>query len=50
MLGPLNQSWQRLGQLLQKVTNPIVMAVLYFSIIVPFALIMRLLNGDIFYD
>jgi Saxitoxin biosynthesis operon protein SxtJ len=47
LLGPLNQRWQRLGQLLQKITNPIVMAVLYFSTIVPFALIMRLLNRDV---
>ncbi|WP_422298680.1 SxtJ family membrane protein [Candidatus Binatus sp.] len=47
LLGPLNQWWQRLGQLLQKLTNPIVMAVLYFSTIVPFALIMRLLNRDV---
>ena len=47
LLGPLNQLWQRLGQLLQKLTNPIVMAVLYFSTIVPFALIMRLLNRDV---
>ena len=46
LLGPLNQLWQRLGQLLQKLTNPIVMAVLYFSTILPFGLIMRLLNRD----
>ena len=39
LLGPLNQLWLRLGQLLQKLTNPIVMAVLYFSTIVPFGLI-----------
>ena len=47
LLGPLNQLWQRLGQLLQKLTNPIVMAVLYFSTIVPFGLIVRLLNRDV---
>ncbi len=47
LLGPLNQLWQRLGQLLQMLTNPIVMAVLYFSTIVPFALIMRLLKRDV---
>ena len=47
LLGPLNQLWQRLGQLLQKIANPIVMAVLYFSTIVPFGLIMRLLNRDV---
>jgi hypothetical protein len=47
VLGPLNQLWQRLAQLLQRLTNPIVMAVLYFSTIVPFALIVRLLDRDV---
>ena|SRR5271154_926823 len=47
LLGPLNRLWQRLAQLLQTLTNPIVMAVLYFSTIVPFALVMRLLNRDV---
>jgi len=47
LLGPLNRLWQRLGQLLQVLTNPVVMAVLYFSTIVPFALMMRLLNRDV---
>jgi len=47
LLGPLNQLWQRLGQLLHKLANPIVMAVLYFSTIVPFALVMRLMKRDV---
>jgi hypothetical protein len=47
LLGPLNQLWQRLGQLLQKLTNPFVMALLYFSTIVPFALTVRLLKRDV---
>jgi hypothetical protein len=47
LLGPLNRLWQRLAQLLQTLTNPIVMAVLYFSTIVPFALIMRVLKRDV---
>jgi hypothetical protein len=46
VLGPLNQAWQRFAQLLQKLTNPIVMAILFFSSIVPFGLMMRLLNRD----
>ena len=46
LLGPLNQLWHRFGRLLQRFTNPIVMAILYFSTIVPFGLIMRLLNRD----
>ena len=47
LLGPLNQLWQRLAGFLQSLTNPIVMVVLYFSTIVPFALVMRLLKRDV---
>jgi hypothetical protein len=47
LLGPLNLQWQRLGRLLQKLTNPIVMAILFFSAVTPFGLIMRLLNRDV---
>jgi Saxitoxin biosynthesis operon protein SxtJ len=47
LLRPLNQLWQRLGQLLQKLTNSIVMSMLFFSTVVPFGLIMRLLNRDV---
>ena len=47
LLKPLNQLWQRLGKMLQAFTNPMLMAILYFSTIVPFALIMRLLNRDV---
>lgn len=47
LLGPLNRLWQRFGRLLRSFTNPIVMAILFFSTVVPFGLIMRLLNRDI---
>jgi saxitoxin biosynthesis operon SxtJ-like protein len=47
LLGPLNQLWQRFGRLLRKVTNPIVMAILFFSTVVPFGVIMRLLKRDV---
>jgi len=47
LLGPLNQLWQRFGRLLRRVTNPIVMAILFFSTVVPFGLIRRLLNRDV---
>ena len=47
LLGPLNQLWQRFGRLLRKVTNPIVIAILFFSTVVPFGLIRRLLNRDV---
>ena len=47
LLGPLNRLWQRFGRLLRSVTNPVVMAILFFSTVVPFGLIMRLLNRDV---
>ena len=47
LLGPLNLQWQRLVRLLQKLTNPIVIAILFFSAVTPFGLIMRLLNRDV---
>ncbi len=47
LLGPLNRLWQRFGRLLRSFTNPIVMAILFFSTVVPFGLIMRLLKRDV---
>ena len=47
LLGPPNRLWQRFGRLLRSVTNPIVMAILFFSTVVPFGLIMRLRNRDV---
>lgn len=47
LLGPLNLQWQRLVRLLQKLTNPIVIAILFFSAVTPFGLIMRLVNRDV---
>jgi hypothetical protein len=47
LLGPLNRLWQRFARLLQTLTNTIVITILYFSTIVPFGLIMRLMNRDV---
>jgi hypothetical protein len=47
LLGPLNRLWQRFARLLQTFTNTIVMTILYCSTIVPFGLIMRLMNRDV---
>jgi formate-dependent nitrite reductase membrane component NrfD len=46
LLGSLNLQWQRFGRFSQKFTNPIVMALLFFSSVVPLGLIMRLLKRD----
>lgn len=45
-LRPLGILWHRLGYLLFKVVNPIVMAILYFGTVVPIGLILRLTGND----
>jgi hypothetical protein len=46
LLAPLNRIWTRFGLLLHRVVNPLVMAVLYFGVITPVALIMRATGRD----
>lgn len=46
LLIPLNKLWFELGILLGNVTSPLVLGVLFFGLITPIALIMRLLNRD----
>jgi len=42
LLAPLNRLWMRFGHLLSRVTNPIVMAVLFFGGVWPIGGLMRL--------
>lgn len=44
ILHPLNRLWFRLGLLLHKVINPVVMAVIFVGAVVPTGLIMRALG------
>jgi len=46
LLGGLNLQWQRFGRLLQTFINQIVMAILFFSTVVPLGLVMRMLKRD----
>jgi hypothetical protein len=46
MLQPLNLLWFRLGMLLGRIINPVVMLVLYMLTIVPFGIVMRLARKD----
>ena len=41
-LGPVYRAWMSLGLLLSRVVTPVVMAVLYFVVLTPFGLVMRL--------
>lgn len=45
-LRPLNRLWHKLGLTLHKITNPIIMGVLFFGVILPIAVIFRLRGAD----
>jgi hypothetical protein len=45
-LAPLNRAWLRLGLVLYKVVNPVVMALMFFSTIMPIGFLMRLCGKD----
>jgi predicted membrane metal-binding protein len=46
LLRPLNRVWFRFGLLLHKITNPVVMGLMFFGTITPVALIMRIAGKD----
>ena len=46
LLAPLNRVWFKFGLLLQRVVNPLVMAVIYFGVATPTSLVMRALGKD----
>jgi hypothetical protein len=46
-LAPLNKAWLRLGLLLYRVVNPVVMAILFYLTILPIGLIMRAAGKDL---
>ena len=46
LLRPLNAAWTRLGLLLNRITSPIVLGVVYFGALVPTGWIMRAMGRD----
>jgi hypothetical protein len=46
-LAPLNRAWTRLGLILFKVVNPVVLGLIYLTTIVPIGLSMRLMGRDL---
>jgi hypothetical protein len=46
LLAPLNRLWFQFGLLLGRVTNPIIMGLVFFLLITPMALILRLRGND----
>ena len=47
ILSPLNLIWIKFGELLGKIIAPIVMAIIYFIILTPISLIVRLFGKDL---
>ena len=47
LLTPLNLAWIKFGEILGRVISPIVMAFVYFLIITPIGILMRLIGKDL---
>ena len=47
LLSPLNIVWIKFGELLGRIIAPIVMAIIYFIIVTPIGLFMRLIGKDL---
>jgi len=47
LLKPLNNSWIKLGEMLGKIISPIVMALIFFLILTPLSLIIRIFGKDL---
>ena len=46
ILAPLNHQWMRFGLLLHKITNPIIMGLVFFVTVTPTALVMKMMGKD----
>ena len=47
LLSPLNRIWFKFGLFLGKIISPLVMGVIFFFVVTPIGLIMRMLGNDV---
>ena len=47
ILSPLNKIWFKFGVLLGRFTSPIIMAIIFFGVITPISIVMKLLGKDL---
>ena len=47
ILNPLNKLWFKLGILLGKIVSPLVMGLIFFIVVTPIAIIMRIFKKDL---
>lgn len=45
-LRPLNRAWQKLGLLLSRIAGPVVLALLFYAVVTPVGLLMRVSGND----
>ncbi len=47
ILSPFNKAWIKLGEILGRIVAPVVMAIVYFIILTPISLLVRLFGKDL---
>ena len=47
ILAPVNKIWFKFGLLLGKIVSPLIMGIIFFLVVTPIGLIMRLLGKDV---
>ena len=47
ILYPLNKIWFKFGLLLGKLVSPLIMAIIFFLVVTPIGILMRVLNKDL---
>ncbi|MCV2423113.1 SxtJ family membrane protein [Paucibacter sp. DJ2R-2] len=47
LLAPLNRLWSAFGEVLRKLTTPLILAFIFFVVLTPIGLLMRLLGKDL---
>ena len=47
ILNPFNKLWFKFGIFLGKIISPLIMAIIFFLVVTPIGLLMRLLNKDL---
>lgn len=46
VLAPLNRVWTKFGLLLHKIVSPVILGIMFYVVITPMGLVMRLLGKD----
>lgn len=46
LLSPLNQAWMKLAEALHRVMSPLILGIMFYGLITPIALVMRLRGRD----